>query len=187
MADLTYTAIASLDGYIADERGTFDWARPSEEVHQVFNDLQRADSVSLLGRRMYETMRVWDTFSLDDLDPTEREFAEVWRNTDKVVYSSTLSSVPEPRTRLESTFDPDAVRALKASTDGGISVGGATLAGEAFRAGLVDRCLLVLVPTIVGGGTRALPALPDAARVDLVLQEERRFADGAVLLDYRIA
>ena len=182
MADIVYAIIASLDGYIADERGNFDWAHPSDEVHALFNDMQRSVGTCLLGRRMYETMRFWDSVSLDDLPPTEREFAEVWRASDKVVYSSTLDTVTEPRTRLERTFDPDAVRAMKATADRDLSVGGAGLAAEAIRAGLVDRYQLVLVPTIVGGGTRALP---DSARVQLTLEDERSFDDGAVLLDYR--
>ncbi len=183
MVNLVYAISASLDGYIADENGDFDWTRPSEEVHVFFNDLQRSVGTFLSGRRMYETMRVWDTFPLDDLPEVQREFAEAWRTTDKVVYSSTLDAVPEPRTRLERTFDPQVVQTMKDDADRDLSIGGAGLAAEAIRAGLVDRYVLRLVPTIVGGGTAALP---DAARVDLALNTTRRFDDGSVLLDYSV-
>ncbi|HEX6220463.1 MAG TPA: dihydrofolate reductase family protein, partial [Acidimicrobiia bacterium] len=174
---------ASLDGYIADESGNFDWTDPSEDAHVFFNGLQRSVGSFLCGRRMYETMRVWDTFVLDDLPEVQREFAEAWRDTDKVVYSSTLDAVSEPRTRLERTFDPEVVQTMKDKTDRDLSIGGADLAAEAIRAGLVDRYLLRLVPTIVGGGTSALP---DSARVDLALNTTRRFDDGSVLLDYSL-
>jgi dihydrofolate reductase len=183
MANLIYVISASLDGYIADENGNFDWGEPSEDAHAFFNDLQRSVGTSLCGRRMYETMRVWDTFLLDDLPEIPREFAEAWRATDKVVYSSTLDAVPEPRTRLDRTFDPEVVRTMKDKADRDLSIGGAGLAAEAIRAGLVDRYLLRLVPTIVGGGTSALP---DAARVDLALNTTRLFDDGSVVLDYRL-
>ncbi len=166
MADLIYIISASLDGYVADEDGNFDWGQPSEEVHTFFNDFQRSVGTGLLGRRMYETMRVWDTFLLDDLPEIERGFAEAWQATDKIVYSSTLEAVSEPWTRLERKFDPDAIQAMKDAADRDLSIGGPGLAAEAIRAGLVDHYQLRVVPTIVGGGTSALP---DAARVDLSL------------------
>ena len=183
MVNLVYATNASLDGYIADENDNFDWTNPSEDAHLFFNDLQRSVGTLLCGRRLYETMRVWDTFALDDLPEVQREFAEAWRATDKVVYSSILDNVREPRTRLERTFDPEVVRTMKEKSDREMSIGGAGLAAAAIRAGLVDRYLLRVVPTIVGGGTRALP---DAMRVDLSLNTTRRFDDGSVLLDYRI-
>lgn len=183
MANLIYAINPSLDGYIADENGNFDWAQPSDDAHAFFNDLQQSVGTFLCGRRMYETMKVWDTFLLDDLPEVQREFAEAWRNTDKVVYSSTLDNVPEQRTRLERTFDADVVQAMKDEADRDLQIGGAGLAAEAIRAGLVDRYVLRLVPTIVGGGTRALP---DAARVDLALNTTRRFDDGSVLVDYSL-
>ena len=183
MANLIYAISASLDGYIADENGNFDWGQPPEDAHAFFNDLQGSVGTSLFGRRMYETMRVWDTFSLDDLSEVQREFAEAWRATDKVVYSTTLDAVSEPRTRLKGTFDPEVVERMKAEADRDLAIGGAGLAAEAIRAGLVDRYVLRLVPTIVGGGTRALP---DAARVDLALDATRRFDDGSVLVDYSL-
>ncbi len=183
MANLIYAINPSLDGYIVDENGNFDWAQPSEDAHAFFNDLQRSVGTFLCGRRMYETMRVWDTFLLDDLPGVQRGFAEAWRDTDKVVYSSTLDAVSEPRTRLARTFDLEVVQAMKDEADRDLQVGGAGLAAEAIRAGLVDRFVLRLVPTIVGGGTRALP---DEARVDLTLNTTRRFDDGSVLLDYSL-
>jgi dihydrofolate reductase len=183
MANLIYAINASLDGYIADANGNFDWSEPSEDAHTFFNDLQRSVGTFLCGRRMYDTMRVWDSFLLDDLSEVEREFAEAWRDTDKVVYSTTLDTVPEPRTRLERTFDPEVVQTMKDKADRDLQIGGAGLAAEAIRAGLVDRYVLRLVPTIVGGGARALP---DAARVDLTLDTTRRFDDGSVLVDYSL-
>ena len=131
---------------------------------------------------MYEAMRVWDSFVLEDLPEVQRGFAEAWRATDKVVYSSTLDDVPEPRTRLERTFDPEVVRTMKGEADRDLSIGGAVLAAEAIRAGLVDRYILRIVPAIVGGGASALPA---GAMVDLTLNTTRRFDDGSVVLDYR--
>ncbi|WP_330632512.1 dihydrofolate reductase family protein [Halocatena halophila] len=183
MANLIFCINASLDGYIADENGNFDWSEPSEDAHAFFNDLQRSVATFLCGRRMYETMRVWDTVVLNDLSAVEREFAEAWRDTDKVVYSTTLDTVPEPRTRLERTFDPEEVQAMKDTAERDLQIGGAGLAGEAIRAGLVDRYVLRVLPTIVGGGTRALP---DAVRVDLTLDTTRRFDDGSVLVDYSL-
>ncbi|WP_266081246.1 dihydrofolate reductase family protein [Haladaptatus caseinilyticus] len=183
MANLIYVINTSLDGYIADENGDFDWTEPSEDAHAFFNDFQRSVGTSLIGRRMYETMRVWDTFNLDDLSEVEREFAQAWRDTSKVVYSTTLDTVPEPRTRLEQTFDPEVVQAMKDQADRDLSIGGPGLASEAIRAGLVDRYILRLVPTIVGGGTRSLP---DATRADLALNTTRRFDDGSVLVDYSL-
>ena len=183
MVDLIYATNASLDGYIADEEGNFDWTRPSEEAHRFFNDLQRSVGTYLYGRRTYQTMRVWETLDLDQLTDVQREFAEAWRATDKVVYSTTLDSVPEPRTRLERIFDPEVVRTMKGEADRDLSIAGAGLAAEAIRAGLVDRYVLRVVPAIVGGGTSALP---EGVRVDLALNTTRRFDDGSVVLDYRL-
>jgi dihydrofolate reductase len=181
MANLIYAINQSLDGYIADENGNFDWLEPSDDAHAFFNDHQGSVGTSLLGRRMYETMRAWDTFDLDDLPQVQRGFAEAWRATDKVVYSSTLDAVPESRTSLERTFDPETVQTLKDQAERDLSIGGAGFAAEAIEANLVDQYLLRVVPIIVGGGT---PALPDGAHVDLVLNTTRRFDDGSVLVDY---
>jgi dihydrofolate reductase len=183
MAKLVYTAIASLDGYVADEDGKFDWAAPDEEVHAFVNDLERPIGTYLYGRRLYDTMVVWETVSSGpDQPPAVRDYAEIWRSADKVVYSTTLSNVSSARTRIERQFEPDAVRQIKASADRDVSVGGAHLAAQAIKAGLVDECHLFVTPVIVGGGTSALP---DHVRVDLELLDERRFGNGVVHLHYR--
>ena len=180
MAKLIYSAIASLDGYVADEDGKFDWAAPGEEVHSFINDLERPVGTYLYGRRMYEVMAVWET--LADDAPAMRDFAQIWQAADKVVYSRTLEAVSSARTRLERDFDPEAIRQLKSAAARDIGVGGSELAGQAIRAGLVDEIQLFLTPILVGGGT---PALPDDVRVKLELLDERRFADGVVYLHYR--
>jgi dihydrofolate reductase len=182
MARLIYSAITSLDGCVADEEGNFDWAEPDEEVHRFVNDLQRPIGTHLCGRRMYETMVYWDDPpDLADQPAHIQDFAAIWQASDKVVYSTTLESVSSPRTRIERAFDPDAVRRLESSTDRDLSVGGAQLAAEAFRAGLVDELQLFLSPVVVGGGN---PALPDSVRLDLDLLDERRFGNGTVYLRY---
>jgi dihydrofolate reductase len=183
MANLVYSAIASLDGYVADANGNFDWAAPDEEVHAFVNDLERPVGTYLYGRRMYEVMAVWQTLSLDDEPAVMRDFAELWRAADKIVYSRTLDEVTTPKTRLERDFDPEAVRRLKDTAASDLGVGGPGLAAEALAAGLVDEIGLFLTPVIVGGGTRALP---DGVRLDLELLEERRFASGVVYIRYRV-
>ncbi len=184
MAKLIYAAIASLDGYVADEDGNFDWAAPDEEVHSFVNDLERPIGTHLYGRRMYETMVYWETApSLPDQSPLELDFAQIWQAADKVVYSRTLESVSSARTRIEPAFDPAAIQQLKARAGSDISIGGPNLAAEAIRAGLVDECHLFLVPTLVGGGN---PALPDHVRVALELKDLRRFAGGVVHLHYGV-
>ena len=157
MAKLIYSAIASLDGYVADEDGNFDWAAPDEEVHAFVNDLERPVGTYLFGRRMYEVMAVWETATLADQPPVMRDFAEIWRSADKVVYSRTLDAVSTPRTRIERDFDPDAVRQLKAEAGRDLGIGGPELAAHALAAGLVDECHLLLTPIVVGGGKRASP------------------------------
>ena len=181
MAKLIYSAIASLDGYVADEDGNFDWAEPDEEVHRFVNDLERPVGTYLYGRRMYEVMASWETAGGADQPAFVRDYAEIWRAADKVVFSTTLDVVTTPRTRLERTLDPDAVRALKA--EGDVSIGGPNLAAHALRAGLVDELHLFLNPVVVGGGTAALP---DGLRTDLELVSERRFGNGVVHVHYRV-
>jgi dihydrofolate reductase len=176
---LVYSAIASLDGYVVDASGSFDWAAPDEEVHAAVNDAERGIGTYLYGRRMYEVMTFWET--ADDDDPVMRDYAAIWQAADKVVYSTTLPAVTTARTRLERAFDPDAVRALAA--DGVVSIGGPTLAAHALRAGLVDECHLYVVPEVVGGGT---PWLPDDVRISLDLLDVRRFASGVVHLSYGV-
>ncbi|MGI8617238.1 MAG: dihydrofolate reductase family protein [Actinomycetota bacterium] len=179
MAKLIYSAIMSLDGYIADENGNFDWAEPDEEVHAFVNDLERPIGTYLYGRRMYDVMVAWE--SIDDEQRSIMDYANIWRAADKVVYSRSSEKVSSARTRLERTFNPDAVRAMKASAERDISVGGPELAAQAIRAGLVDEIHLFLSPIVVGGGTRALP---DSVRVKLELLAERRFLNGVVYLRY---
>jgi dihydrofolate reductase len=179
---LVYSAITSLDGYVVDAEGNFEWAAPGEEVHAFINELERPIGTYLYGRRMYETMVYWDDAdAFVDAAPVAREFSEIWRAADKVVYSRTLESVSSARTRLEREFEPEAVRQMKA--DGDLGVGGAELAAEALNAGLVDEIQLFLTPVIVGGGRRALP---DGLRTSLELLDERRFASGVVYLRYGI-
>ncbi len=182
MAKLIYTALTSLDGYVADENGNFDWAEPDEEVHAFVNDLDRPVGTYLLGRRMYEVLVAWETMELADQPPYIRDFAEIWHDTDKVVYSKTMETASSARTRIEPEFDPDAVRRMKATADRDLSVGGPGLAAQAIAAGLVDEFHLYLTPVLVGGGTRSLP---DGVRVDLELVDERRFGNGTVHLNFR--
>ena len=182
MAKLIYSALTSLDGYVADANGNFDWAEPDEEVHTSVNDLERQVGTYLYGRRMYEVLVAWETMDLADQAPFIRDYAEIWRGSDKIVYSTTLQAVSSARTRIERDFDPEAVRQMKASAGRDISVGGPHLAARAIEAGLVDEFHLFLTPIVVGGGTRALP---DDVRVKLELLDERRFGNGVVHLHYR--
>ena len=180
MASLIYAAIASLDGYVEDEHGTFDWAAPDEEVHAFVNDLERPIGTYLYGRRMYETMVYWETD--DDEDAVARDYGEIWRAAEKIVYSRTLRTVSSRRTRIERELDATAVRELKQSSQSDIAIGGAELAGHAIAEGLVDECHLFLQPVLVGGGKRALPA---GVHAGLELLDERRFPSGVVHLHYR--
>ena len=182
MANLIYAAISSLDGYVADEAGAFDWAVPDEEVHAFVNDLEREVGTYLYGRRLYDVMVGWETATSES--PLLGDFAEIWRAADKVVYSRTLPEVASSRTRIERAFEPEAVRRMKAATDRDISVGGPSLAAQAIGAGLVDELHLFLTPIVVGGGT---PALPAGVRLRLELLDERRFGNGVVHLRYRAA
>jgi dihydrofolate reductase len=181
MARLIYVAITSLDGYVEDEEGKFDWAEPDEEVHAFVNDLDRSIGTHLYGRRMYETMAAWET--ADDPSAVSRDYARIWRAADKVVYSRTLATVSSARTRIERQFDPTAVRELKERSTSDLAIGGAELAGQALAAGLVDECHLLLGPVLVGGGKRALPA---GLRAGFDLLDQRRFASGVVSLRYRV-
>jgi dihydrofolate reductase len=185
MGKLIYSAIASLDGYLEDEHGKFDWAAPDDEVHAFVNELERPIGTYLYGRRMYETMVVWETMSRDaSQSGVIGEFAEIWRAAEKIVFSRTLQTVASARTHIERTFDPDAVRRIKEAAGADITIGGAELAGQAIAAGLVDELHLFLGPITVGGGKRALP---DDIRVPLALLDERRFRNGVVHLHYRIS
>jgi dihydrofolate reductase len=183
VGELIYSAIASLDGYVADADGSFDWAVPDDEVHAFVNDLERPVGTYLYGRRMYETMAGWETVHTGaDRPAVVRDFAAIWQAADKVVYSRTLQTVSSSRTRIERDFDPEAVRRLKAAAARDLGIGGPGLAAQAIAAGLVDEWHLFVVPVVVGGGTRALP---DGVRLRLELQDERRFSGGVVHLRYR--
>jgi dihydrofolate reductase len=183
MAKLIYSAITSLDGYVADEDGKFDWSMPDDEVHGFVNDLERTVGTYLYGRRLYEVMVSWETaHTFADQGPVMQDFAAVWQAAEKVVYSRTLEATSSARTRLERNFDPEAVRQMKAGAERDISVGGPELAAQAIGAGLVDECHLLVSPVVVGGGN---PALPAGVRVDLELLDERRFGNGVVHLHYR--
>ena len=183
MVKLIYSAITSLDGYVADEDGNFDWAAPDEEVHSFVNDLERPVGTYLYGRRMYEVMVYWETaHTLADQTAFEQDFAEIWQAADKIVYSGTLETLSTARTRIERDFDPEAVRQMKESAGRDISVGGPDLAAQAIKAGLVDECHLLVVPIVVGGGKQSLP---NNVRVKLELLDERRFGNGVVHLHYR--
>jgi dihydrofolate reductase len=183
MAHLIYTTNISLDGYIEDMDGKFDWTDPSDEVFQFITNLIRADGTHLYGRRTYENMMVWETDrNLTAESPLMRDFAQVWQAADKIVYSRTLEAVSTRKTQIERNFDPEAVRRLKASVEQDIHIGGAELAAQAFRAGLIDECHLFIKPIIVGGGKAGLPA---NVRLELELLEERRFGNGEVYLRYR--
>jgi dihydrofolate reductase len=181
MGKLIYLMLASLDGYVADKDGKFDWAEPDEEVHSFVNDLARPVGTYLYGRGMYEVMTAWETLDLADEPSVIRDFAELWRAADKIVFSRTLESVSSARTRLEREFDPDLIRQLKQQATNDLAVAGPGLAAEAIKAGLVDELQLFLAPVIVGGGKQALP---DDVRLDLELLDERRFDNGFVYVRY---
>ncbi|RJK94754.1 dihydrofolate reductase family protein [Vallicoccus soli] len=184
MGKLIYAANTSLDGYVEDESGSFDWSEPDEKVHAFWNEHERGIGTSLYGRRMYEAMRVWEGDDwLEGRPPVVREYAGIWRDADKIVYSSTLDGGSTARTRIERRFEPEAVRRLKESSAADLSIGGATLGAEAFRHGLVDECVLLLHPVLVGGGK---PALPLGVRLDLELLDHGRFDSGAVYLRHAV-
>ncbi len=184
MAQLIFSAICSLDGYIEDREGSFDWAAPDEEIHRFANDLERSAGTHLYGRRMYETMMVWETDpDLAADSPITQDYAEIWQAANKIVYSRTLAAASTRRTRIERDFDPEAIRQLKQTAQKDILIGGPGLAAHAFRAGLIDECQLLITPIIVGGGKACLP---DHVRLELELLEERRFGSGTLYLRYRI-
>lgn len=184
MGKLIYAANISLDGYVEDVTGSFDWSVPDEEVHAFWNEHERGIGTSLYGRRMYEAMRVWEEDDWLTGEPAVvREYADIWRDADKVVYSSTLEEVSTARTRVERRFEPDEVRRLKEASSTDLSIGGATIGAEAFRHGLVDECVLLLYPVLVGGGK---PALPRGVRLDLELLDQRRLGGGVVYVHHAV-
>ena len=183
MGRLIYSAITSLDGYVADENGKFDWAEPDEELHSYINDLERSVGTYLYGRRMYEVMVFWETaHELVDEPLFVLDYADIWQAADKVVYSTSLTSVSSNRTRIERAFDPAVVQEMKSALMEDISIGGPTLAAHAFKAGLVDELHLFVNPVVVGAGTLALPR---NVRMSLELMDVRRFSNGVVHVQYR--
>lgn len=190
MGKLIYMINTSLDGYFEDRDGNFDWSEPTEEVHTLFNELQRSAGLNLYGRRMYEVMSVWDSDEMfegafaeqgEEMHQAARDFAQIWREAEKIVYSRTLQEVTTRRTRLEREFDPDAVRRLKQDAETDLAIGGPELAAQALQHGLVDEIHLVLHPVVVGAGRRALP---DGLTGKVELLDERSFEGGAVYLAY---
>jgi dihydrofolate reductase len=181
MAKVIYSGIMSLDGYVADQAGKFDWGVPDTEVHTAINDLTRSVGTFLLGRRMYEVLVAWESMDVADQPTVIKDFARIWRAANKVVYSRTLETAPSVNTRIERIFHPDEVRRMKATAERDISVGGPNLAAHAITAGLVDEYHLFVNPIVVGGGTSYLP---NDTRVGLELLDERRFSNGVVLLRY---
>jgi dihydrofolate reductase len=184
MAKLIYSAISSVDGYVADAEGNFDWSAPDQEVRRFVNELERPIGTYLYGRRMYEVMRYWATAPTGNGDSSaDLEYAKIWQAADKIVYSKSLEQVSSARTSIEREFDPEAIQQLKAAAARDISVSGPTLAAQALKLGLVDECHLFLSPIVVGGGN---PALPDNVRLVFELLDERRFSNGVVHLHYRV-
>ena len=182
MAKLIYTAITSLDGYVADESGNFDFLAPDEELHRFVNELERPIGTHLFGRGMYEVLVAWETMDTSNEPAVMRDYAEIWRAADKIVYSRTLEAASSARTRIERDFDPDAIRDMKSSAERDLSIGGPHLAAAAIAAGLVDEYHLLLHPIVIGGGN---PALPDGVHARLELVDEHRFGSGVVHLGYR--
>lgn len=183
MAHLIYITNASLDGYIEDKHGKFNWTDPNEELFVFITNLIQDAGIYLYGRRLYESMKVWETDpNLAADSPITRDFAEIWQAANKIVYSGTLQAASTRKTRIERNFDPETIRRLKETVEQDILIGGAELAAQAFLSGLIDECQLFLHPIIVGGGK---PALPGGARLDLELLEERSFSNGTVFLRYR--
>jgi len=184
MAKLIYSVLMSLDGYIADKAGNFDWAAPDEEVHSFINELERPVGTYLYGRRMYDVMAVWQTMPTEDEPPCIQDYARIWKAADKLVYSRTLVTASTDKTRIERNFEPAAVSQMKASAPRDMSIGGPELAAQAFKGGLIDICQLFITPIVVGGGNAAFPHdIP----VPLILDDEHRFRNGVVYLQYKVS
>lgn len=191
MGKLIYAITTSLDGYVADETGNFDWAMPSEEVHAYFNDIVRNVGTSLIGRKMYEIMKVWDEIPtegtsgpyMDGPSAAMNDYARIWRDANKIVYSTTLSDVETANTTIERSFDPDEVREAVAASDKDIDIGGPNLAAAAIRAGIVDEYHQIIAPVVIGNG---IHWLPKDVTLNLELTDVRKFENGFVHLQYRV-
>jgi dihydrofolate reductase len=181
---LIYSAITSLDGYVADAQGKFEWGAPDEEVHRFVNHRVRPAGTYLYGRRMYEVLAYWETVDPRGDQPAfMREFAEIWQAPDKIVYSGTLEHVSTARTRIERSFEPKTIEAFKAASERDLTVGGPELARQALAARLVDELQLIVAPVVVGGAIRWLA---EDLRLELELVDEGRFSNGMTHLRYRI-
>lgn len=184
MSKLIYSAITSLDGYVADESGTFDWAMPDEEVHAFINDLERPIGTYLYGRKMYETMVVWSTMNVENEPDCMRDYAQIWKAADKIVYSKTLKKVSSSKTFIKTNFEPQDIKRLKQSSTSDLAIGGPQIAAEAIKAGLVDEYHQFIAPVIIGSGNAWLP---DNVRINLELVDQKRFPNGFIYLRYRLA
>jgi dihydrofolate reductase len=190
MGKLIYLITTSLDGYVADENGKFDWAMPSEEVHSFVNDSLRNVGTILMGRNLYETMKVWDDIPtegtsgpyMDGPSAAMNDFAKIWRAASKIVYSTTMTDVTIANTTLERSFDPSAIQKLVASSDKDFDIGGPHLAAAAIKANIIDEYHQIIVPLILGGGNHWLPG---GNKNKLELTDLRKFANGFVHLQYR--
>lgn len=184
MGRLIYSYLASLDGYVADDAGRFDWAVPDEEVLDFINAAEREVSTYLYGRTMYETMIGWENDpDVSGQSPKSAEFAQIWQAAEKIVFSRSLESVSTQRTRIERSFDPELVREIKAAASRDLNISGAAIAAAAWRAGLIDECQLFVAPMLVGSGK---PLFPEGLRQPLELLDERRFGNGMVFLRYAV-
>ena len=184
MSKLIYAVNTSVDGFMEDQDGNFGWTEPNDEVFKFITDLMRPIGTHLLGRRMYETMMVWETdpkFAAES--SLKRDFAEVWQAANKIVFSTTLENLPTRKTQLMRSFEPETIRQLKANSEHDILIEGPEIASHAFRAGLIDECHLFILPVVVGGGKSAIP---NNLRLNLELLEEQHFGNGTVYLRYRI-
>ncbi len=189
MGKLIYLITTSLDGFVADQDGNFDWAVPSEEVHAFVNDIVRNVGTSLLGRKMYDIMKVWDTIptegtneAMDGPSEAMNDYAKIWRAAKKIVYSTSLSDVAIANATIARSFDPNAIRKLVAESDKDFDIGGPHLAAEAIRAGIVDEYHQFIVPIIIGSGN---DWLPKDVKSELKLVDVRKFENGFVHLQYR--
>jgi dihydrofolate reductase len=189
MGKLIYLITTSLDGYVADENGSFNWAMPSEEVHQFVNDSVRSVGTSLLGRNMYEVVKIWDEIptegvggSMDGPSPAMNDYAKIWQSANKIVYSTSLTDLTIANATIERSFDPSAVQEMVVASDKDVNIGGPQLAAEAIRAGIVDEYHQIIAPILVGGGKRWLPS---GVKLELQLVETRTFENGFAYLHYR--
>jgi dihydrofolate reductase len=189
MGNLIYLISTSLDGYVADENGNFDWGKPSEEEHAFINDTLRNVGTILMGRNLYETMKVWDDIPtegvsgpyMDGPSQAMNDYAKIWRAANKIVYSTSLSEVTTDNTTLERKFSPDVIKKMVAESDKDFDIGGPHLAAEAIKANIIDEYHQIIVPLILGGGNHWLPG---GNNNKLKLVDMHKFKNGFVHLQY---